>query len=73
MEGWLDGKKSRLLLRREIPRCNEPNNKITKVFFSTFFGGSSGDRWNATKDEFAWFDEFIISPNRIGYPGTWLD
>jgi hypothetical protein len=73
MEGWLDGKKAAYYDEVMFRAADEPNNKITKVFFSTFFGGSSGDQWNATKDEFAWFDEFIISPNRIGYPGPWLD
>ncbi|TCI01417.1 hypothetical protein EZV61_17970 [Corallincola luteus] len=73
MEGWFDGKKAAYYDGVKFRDADEPNNKITKVFFSTFFGGSSGDRWNATKDEFAWFDEFIISPKRIGYPGPWVE
>jgi hypothetical protein len=39
------------------------------VFFSTFFGGSSSSIWEASKDEHATFDEFIVSNQRIDYPG----
>ncbi|MDX1472798.1 MAG: cellulose binding domain-containing protein [Reinekea sp.] len=71
MEGWLDGKYvahyDDVMFRSGSAEGAE--SKISKVFFSTFFGGSSGDHWNATKDEFSWFDEFIVSPSRIGYPG----
>ena len=73
MEGWFDGQKAAYYDEVKFRDADETTNKISKVFFSTFFGGSSGDRWNATKDEFAWFDEFIISPQRIGYSGPWSE
>jgi hypothetical protein len=66
MEGWLDGVKAAHYDAVEFRHAGESDVKLNKVFFSTFFGGSSGDRWNATKDEFAWFDDFVISTERIG-------
>jgi len=66
MEGWFDGYKAARYAEVEFRGANEASSAITKVFFSTFFGGSSGDRWNATKDEFAWFDDIVVSANRIG-------
>ena len=69
MESWLDGVKAAYYDQVMFRAANEANSTMTRVFFSTFFGGSSGDRWNATKDEFAWFDNFTVSRERIGYPG----
>ena len=73
MEGWFDGVKAAhypAFYFRDAPTASM---KIAWVFFSTFFGGSSSDAWNAAKDEHATFDEFIISNHRIGYPGKPLD
>ena len=73
MEGWLDGRKAADYTQVKFREANQASSMITKIFFSTFFGGSSGDRWNARKEEFAWFDEFVVSDQRIGYPGPWFD
>jgi len=69
MEGWFDGVRAAYYDQVGFRAANESTSRISRVFFSTFFGGSSGDRWNATKDEFAWFDNFTVSRERIGYPG----
>lgn len=69
MQGWFDGVQAAYYDQVKFRAADEADSSITRVFFSTFFGGSSGDRWNATKDEFAWFDNFIVSRERIGYPG----
>jgi len=70
MEGWLDGVKAAShpnFYFRDAPTAGA---NIAWVFFSTFFGGSSSDIWQARKDEHAWFDEFTVSRSRIGYPGA---
>jgi len=72
-EGWFDGVKAATypgFYFRDAPTANA---SIAWAFFSTFFGGSSDDSWNAIKDEFARFDEFIVSRERIGYLGKPLD
>ena len=69
MEGWFDGVKAaryNAFYFRDAPTSSA---QIAWVFFSTFFGGSSSDIWQARKDEHATFDEFIVSNHRIGYPG----
>lgn len=69
MEGWFDGVKAAdypAFYFRDAPSSGAT---IAWVFFSTFFGGSSSTLWEATKDEHANFDHFIVSNNRIGYPG----
>jgi hypothetical protein len=69
MEGWFDGVKAAhypAFYFRDAPTASA---KIAWVFFSTFFGGSSSDIWEANKDEHATFDEFTVANHRIGYPG----
>jgi len=39
---------------------------IDALYFSTFFGGSTAD-WAATKDEYVYFDDFVISTSPIGH------
>lgn len=70
MEGWFDGRKAATY--NDFYFRDEPteSTKICWVFFSTFFGGSSSDIWNASKDEHANFDQFVVSTSRIGYPGA---
>ncbi len=73
MEGWFDGVKAAdypAFYFRDAPTASA---RIAWVFFSTFFGGSSSSIWQATKDEHANFDEFIVSTHRIGYPGKPTD
>jgi hypothetical protein len=72
-EGWFDGVKAASypgFYFRDAPTASA---RIAWVFFSTFFGGSSSDIWQAVKDEHARFDEFIVSTTRIGYPGLPAD
>ncbi len=71
LQGWLDG----------VLSCDDSANanvraaaqskiKLNHLFFSTFFGGTSDvDFYASKKDEEAYFDEFKISRERIGYPG----
>ncbi len=69
MEGWFDGVKAAhypAFYFRDAPTASA---NIAWIFFSTFFGGSSSDIWQARKDEHAHFDEFTVSNARIGYPG----
>ena len=69
MEGWFDGVKAAHYPNFYFRDEPTQSTKIAWVFFSTFFGGSSSPIWQAKKDEHAWFDEFIVSHSRIGYPG----
>lgn len=73
MEGWFDGVKFASYPAFYFRDAPTASSKIAWVFFSTFFGGSSSSIWEATKDEYATFDEFIVSNARIGYPGMPLD
>lgn len=73
LEGWLDGTKAASYPGFFFRDTNTSDATITWMFFSTFFGGSSSDIWQARKDEAAWFDEFIVSRQRIGYPGPPAD
>ncbi|BCX47632.1 glycosylhydrolase [Haloferula helveola] len=69
MEGWFDGVKAASypgFYFRDAPTADAT---IAWMFFSTFFGGSSSSIWQATKDEHARFDGFVVSRQRIGYPG----
>lgn len=70
MEGWFDGVKAANYPNFYFRDTPTQTANIAWVFFSTFFGGSSSSIWQATKDEHAWFDEFTVSTQRIGYPGT---
>jgi hypothetical protein len=64
MEAWLDGK----LAGRYTNITFRKNNAvgINSLFFSTFFGGNVVDD-APSKDEYAFFDEFVVSKSRIGY------
>ena len=69
MEGWFDGVKAASYPAFYFRDAPTSEAQIAWVFFSTFFGGSSSDIWQARKDEHATFDEFTVSNHRIGYPG----
>ena len=72
-EGWFDGVKAASYPGFNFRDTGTADASIAWVFFSTFFGGSSSDIWNASKDEYARFDELIVSSERIGYPGKPTD
>lgn len=60
LEIWLDGvnvqRKSNIFYRGAA--C--PALGTNQLYFSTFFGGND-DSWAATKDEYLFFDDFVIS------------
>lgn len=62
MQAWIDGE---LLgeYTNSVFRDN-PNVKINKIFFSTFYGGNVEDD-APTKDVFAYFDNFVVDTKRI--------
>lgn len=68
-EGWFDGVKAAHYPTFYFRDTPTQTARIAWVFFSTFFGGSSSDIWQARKDEHAWFDDIQVSTTRIGYPG----
>lgn len=60
LEMWLDGvkvqRKTNAFFRGEA--C--PTLGVNQAYFSTFFGGSDST-WAAVKDEYVFFDDFVIS------------
>ena len=68
-EGWFDGVKAAHYPTFYFRDTPTQSARIAWIFFSTFFGGSSSDIWQARKDEHAWFDDIQVSTTRIGYPG----
>ncbi|NJM79496.1 MAG: T9SS type A sorting domain-containing protein [Flavobacterium sp.] len=70
MEAWLDGK----LVGKytNIQFRSKSGVGINSLFFSTFFGGNVEDD-APSKDEYAFFDEFIVSKSRIGYTARITD
>jgi len=61
IEGWFDGEKA--LDVRDISFRYTDSFAIDKFQFSTFFGGQGDSR--AQKDEYAYFDDFIISTEPV--------
>ena len=62
IEGWLNGQlalRETDFLFRDIPSLG-----IDAFYFSTFFGGQ-GPQWAPTKDEYIYFDNFVISTRPI--------
>ena len=62
IQAWLNGIK--VLDRKNIRFRDVENLSIDIDYFSTFFGGGDSS-WAATKDEFIFFDDFIISTRAI--------
>ena len=66
VQGWLDGEL--VFDVRNIRFRDVTTFAIEGFHFSTFFGGT-GSQWNTSKDEVAFFDDFVISipdPNDTG-------
>ena len=58
VQGWLD---DRLVVDINNIRFRDIETlAIDGFYFSTFFGGS-GNQWNTSKDEVAFFDDFRVS------------
>ncbi len=62
IEGWWNGEK--VLSRNDVRFRDVPDFSIDKFYFSTFFGGSNAS-WSSTKDEYVYFDDFVISTRPI--------
>jgi hypothetical protein len=58
VQAWVDGKL--VLDMRNIRFRNVDSIKIDSFYFTTFFGGSD-KTWATVKDEYIYFDNFIIS------------
>ena len=58
IEVWMDGNK--VLTRLGVRLTN--GQGIDTAYFSTFHGGSGSDWWPDKKD-YAYFDDFVVSPN----------
>jgi hypothetical protein len=62
VEAWFDGVKA--LERKDIQfRSAAGRFGIDTLYFCTFFGGD----WSATKDEYAYFDDIIVSTEPIAH------
>jgi len=62
VQGWFDGV---LALDRKNIRFRDVSTfAIDLFYFSTFFGGSDST-WAATKDEYVYFDDFIIATQPV--------
>ena len=62
VEGWWNGVKA---LSRKNIRFRDVNTfAIDGFYFSTFFGGGDSS-WSSTKDEYVYFDDFIIATKPI--------
>ncbi|GAA4272457.1 hypothetical protein GCM10022258_17510 [Aquimarina gracilis] len=70
MRGWLNGELAIDIIDNGDYRQNgQEDIKLNSIYLSTFFGGSS-DAFKPTKDQYAYFDDFIVSKSRIGYDGS---
>lgn len=66
MEAWLDG--AFISHYNNIPFRSNSNVGITTMFFSTFYGGN--ETHEPSVDNYAYFDDFKVSTQRIGYSET---
>ena len=67
MRAWLNGKLAIDITDNEDYRqADEGDIGLNCIYLSTFFGGSD-ETYQPTKDQFAYFDDFIISKSRIGF------
>jgi len=67
LEGWLDGKHAAYY--NDVTLRGDADFNINTFFFSTFYGGSSGEGqfvWWPLKDSHAYFDQIEVSDKRIG-------
>lgn len=67
IQGWFDGE---LALDKRNPRFRDVDTfGIDMLYFSTFFGGGDPS-WAPSKDEYAYFDNFVVSTSRVGHTPT---
>lgn len=66
VQAWLDGE---MVLDVQDIRFREiASLQIDTLYFSTFFGGSSSI-WETTKDEYVYYDDFVVATEFITIPG----
>ncbi|MBP2833221.1 T9SS type A sorting domain-containing protein [Aquimarina sp. U1-2] len=66
MRGWLNGELAINITNNEDYRQREEGDiQLNTIYWSTFFGGSS-DAFKPTKDQYAYFDDVVVSRTRIG-------
>ena len=65
VRSWFDGQLSLNRTNIRFRAAGYSNIKIDKLYFSTFFGGA-GAQWAPIKDEYANFDDFVLSEAYIG-------
>ena len=67
VQAWLDDE---MVLDRQNIRFRDISSiQIDTLYFSTFFGGSSSI-WETTKDEYVYYDDFVISTEFINTSST---
>jgi hypothetical protein len=65
IQAWLDGE---MVLNQQNMRFRDNSTfGIDWLYFSTFFGGSS-EVWEASKDEHAYYDDFVVAEEFIVDP-----
>lgn len=65
MQAWLNGELLGQYLNAEFR--DNPDVKINKMFFSTFYGGNP-EADAPTQDVYAYFDNFVVDTQRINKP-----
>lgn len=65
IQSWFDEKLA--VQESNIEFRKSEKIKIDNIMFSTFFRGSTPD-FASTKDQYAYFDNFVLSTSRIGCP-----
>jgi hypothetical protein len=65
IQSWFDGKLA--LDRQDLRFRNVDTFAVDLFYFSTFFGGSAKD-WAASKDEYIYYDSFMVTRKRAGPP-----
>ncbi len=67
MRGWLNGQLAiDIIDNGDYRQSGEEDIQLNSIYLSTFFGGSRDD-FKPTKDQYAYFDDFVVSKTRIGY------
>ena len=66
VQAWLDG--VQVLDRNDVRFRDIGSIEIDQMYFSTFFGGGS-QIWATSKDEVAYFDDFVITALNLELPG----
>ena len=67
MRGWLNGELAiDITDNGDYKQNGQEDIQLNSIYLSTFFGGSS-DAYKPTKDQYAYFDDLIVSKTRVGY------